>query len=213
MRIVLLGPPGSGKGTRAHIISELYDIPVITTGEMLREAVREETEYGKVAKGYMNRGDLVPNDIVNGIVRDRFEKDDVQKGFILDGYPRSVNQADALDEILKDQNIKLTHVVSVVLGDEVIVKRLSQRRSCPKCGEIYHLIAKPSKKTGVCDICGAKLILRDDDKKEVILHRLKVYRENTQTLLDRYDKQGLIVETDGEVSLESLKDHLKELLG
>jgi adenylate kinase len=213
MRIVMLGPPGSGKGTRAHIISELYDIPVITTGEMLREAVRDETEYGKIAKGYMDRGDLVPNDIVNGIVRERFEKDDVKKGFILDGYPRSVNQADALDEILKDQDINLSHVVSVVLSDEVIVERLSQRRSCPKCGEIYHLIAKPPKKQGICDVCGAKLILRDDDKEDVILHRLKVYRENTQTLLDRYDKQGLIVETDGEVPLENLRAHLKELLG
>jgi adenylate kinase len=178
---------------------------------MLREAVREQTDYGKTAKGYMDKGDLVPNDIVNGIVRERFEKDDVKKGFILDGYPRSVNQAEALDGILKTQNIKLSHVVSVVLSDEIIVKRLSQRRSCPKCGEIYHLIAKPPKKKGECDECGSGLILRNDDKEEVILHRLKVYRENTQTLLDRYEEQGLIIESDGEVSLDDLRDHLKEL--
>ena len=208
----MLGPPGSGKGTRAHIISELYSIPVITTGEMLREAVREETEFGKIAKGYMDRGDLVPNDIVNGIVRERFEKKDVKKGFILDGYPRNVNQADALDKILEDQKIKLSHVVSVVLCDKVIVDRLSQRRSCPKCGEIYHLIAKPPKKTGSCDVCGNEIILRDDDKKDVILHRLRVYRENTQTLLDRYEKQGLIIETDGEVPMDNLRDHMEKLL-
>lgn len=209
----MLGPPGSGKGTRAHIISELYGIPVITTGDMLREAVRDETEYGKTAKQYMDSGDLVPNDIVNGIVRQRFEKNDVKNGFILDGYPRSVNQADALDEILGDLNIKLSHVLSVVLSDEVIVRRLSQRRSCPNCNLIYHLEAKPPKNAGVCDICGVKLILREDDNEDVILHRLDVYRQNTQTLLDRYQKQGLIVETDGEVPMEGLRNHLKELLG
>ncbi len=213
MRIVMLGPPGSGKGTRAHLISELYGYPVITTGEMLREAVREETEYGMVAKGYMDRGDLVPNDIVNGIVKERMRKDDVEKGFILDGYPRSANQADALDEVMEELGVKLTHVVSVVLSDDVIVQRLSQRRSCPECGEIYHLEAKPPKKEGVCDKCGAKLVLRDDDKEDVILHRLDVYRKNTQSLLDRYEKMGLIVETDGEVPLDGLRAHLKELLG
>ncbi len=209
----MLGPPGSGKGTRAHIISELYDIPVITTGDMLREAVREQTDYGKEAKQYMDRGDLVPNDIVNGIVGERFEKDDVKNGFILDGYPRSENQATALDQILSDLKIKLSHVISVVLSDEVIVERLSQRRSCPKCSKIYHLVAKPPKKAGVCDVCGEKLILRDDDKADVILHRLDVYRQNTQKLLDRYEAQGLIVETDGEIPMEGLRAHLKELLG
>lgn len=179
---------------------------------MLRGAVRDATEYGKTAKGYMDRGDLVPNDIVNGIVRERFEKDDVKDGFILDGYPRSANQADALEGILNDLNIKLTHVLSVVLSDEVIVDRLSQRRSCPKCSEIYHLVAKPPKNEGLCDKCGEKLILRDDDKEDVIKYRLEVYRKNTKALLDRYEKQGLIVETDGEIPMDGLRDHLKELL-
>ncbi len=213
MRIIMLGPPGSGKGTRAHIISEIYGIPVITTGEMLREAVREETRYGKVAKQYMDNGDLVPNEIVNGIVSHRFHKDDIENGFVLDGYPRSVNQADALDHILQVREIGLTHVLSVVLSDEVIVKRLSDRRSCPECGEIYHLEAKPPKKTGLCDKCDAKLVLRDDDKEDVILHRLEVYRKNTAPLLARYDKMGLIVETDGEVPIDGLRDHLKKILG
>jgi len=213
MKIIILGPPGSGKGTRAHIISELFELPVITTGDMLRGAVREKTEYGLEAKTYMDKGDLVPDDIVNGIVKERMSRPDVVKGFILDGYPRSVNQTEALDEILKEKGMKLTHVLSVVLSDEEIIERLSKRRSCPECNEIYHLASKPPKKEGVCDKCGAKLILREDDKEDVIKHRLQVYRETTQPLLERYGKQGLIVETDGEVPIEGLRDHLEELLG
>lgn len=213
MRIIILGPPGSGKGTRAHIISEIYGFPVITTGDMLRGAVREETEYGLEAKAYMDRGDLVPDVIVNGIVRERMSKPDVTDGFILDGYPRSVNQAEALDEILKEKNVELSHVLSVVLNDQVIIDRLSKRRSCPVCNEIYHLVSKPPEKNGTCDKCGAEIILRDDDKEDVIKHRLNVYRANTQQLLDRYEKMGLIVETDGEVPIDGLRNHLKELLG
>ena len=213
MKIIILGPPGSGKGTRAHIISELFELPVITTGDMLRGAVREKTEYGLEAKTYMDKGDLVPDDIVNGIVKERMSRPDVVKGFILDGYPRSVNQAEALDEILNGKGMKLTHVLSVVLSDEEIIERLSKRRNCPECNEIYHLVSKPPKKEGVCDKCGAKLILREDDKEDVINHRLQVYRETTQPLLERYGKQGLIVETDGEIPIEGLRDHLEELLG
>ena len=213
MRIVMLGPPGSGKGTRAHIISDLYHIPVVTTGDMLREAVRDGTEYGKIAQGYMNRGDLVPNEIVNGIVRERMAKPDVADGFILDGYPRSNSQADALDEILKDLGIKLTHVIYVVLSDEVIIHRLSKRRSCPKCGAVYHLESAPPKKADVCDNCGTKLVQRDDDKEEVIRHRLDVYRKQTAPLLERYQKQGLVLGTNGEVPMDELEEHLKEQLG
>ncbi len=168
MKIIILGPPGSGKGTRAHIISELFELPVITTGDMLRGAVREKTEYGLEAKTYMDKGDLVPDDIVNGIVKERMSRPDVVKGFILDGYPRSVNQAEALDEILNGKGMKLTHVLSVVLSDEEIIERLSKRRNCPECNEIYHLVSKPPKKEGACDKCGAKLILREDDKEDVI---------------------------------------------
>ena len=212
MNIIILGPPGSGKGTRAHIISEIFNLPVITTGDMLREAIREKNENGLEAKTYMDMGDLVPNYIVNGIVKERMSKPDVVTGFILDGYPRSVSQAEALDEILKEKGVKLTHVLSVVLSDEEIIERLSKRRSCPVCNEIYHLVSKPPKKEGVCDKCGAKLILREDDREDVIKHRLQVYRETTQPLLERYERQGLIVETDGEVPIEGLRDHLKELL-
>ena len=213
MKMVLLGPPGSGKGTRAHIISDLYHIPVVTTGDMLREAVRDGTEYGKIAEGYMSKGDLVPDKIVNGIVRERLGKPDVKDGFILDGFPRSKSQADALDEIMTDLDIELTHVLYVVLSDEVIVQSLSKRRSCPKCGAVYHLESAPPKKAGVCDVCGAKLIQRDDDKEEVIQHRLEVYRKQTEPLLERYRDKGLIVETSGEIPMDELRDHLKELLG
>ena len=212
MNIIILGPPGSGKGTRAHIISEIFNLPVITTGDMLRRAIREKNENGLEAKTYMDMGDLVPNYIVNGIVKERMSKPDVVTGFILDGYPRSVSQAEALDEILKEKDVKLTHVLSVVLSDREIIERLSKRRSCPVCNEIYHLVSKPPKKEGVCDKCGAKLILREDDREDVIKHRLQVYRETTQPLLERYERQGLIVETDGEVPIEGLRDHLKELL-
>lgn len=213
MKMVLLGPPGSGKGTRAHIISDLYGIPVVTTGDMLRGAVREDTEYGKVAKEYMDRGDLVPNAIVNGVVRERMSRPDVADGFILDGFPRSPEQADALDEILSDLGTELTHVLYVVLSDDIIIQRLSNRRSCPKCGAVYHLESAQPKKAGVCDVCGAKLIQRDDDKEEVIRHRLEVYRKNTEPLLERYKEKGLIVETSGEIPMDKLKEHLKDILG
>jgi adenylate kinase len=213
MKMVLLGPPGSGKGTRAHIISDLYGIPVVTTGDMLRGAVREETEYGKVAKEYMDRGDLVPNSIVNGVVRERMSRPDVADGFILDGFPRSPEQADALDEILSDLGTELTHVLYVVLSDDIIIQRLSNRRSCPKCGAVYHLESAQPRKAGVCDVCGAKLIQRDDDKEEVIRHRLEVYRKNTEPLLERYREKGLIVETSGEIPMDKLKENLKDILG
>ena len=213
MRMVLMGPPGSGKGTRAHIISDIYGIPVVTTGDMLREAVRDETEYGKIAGEYMSKGDLVPDKIVNGIVRERMMKPDVQNGFILDGFPRSNSQADALDQILDDLGIELSHVLFVVLSDEVIIQRLSKRRSCPKCGTVYHLESAPPKKKGICDVCGKTLIQRNDDKEDVIQHRLEVYREQTEPLLERYRGRDLIVETSGEVPMDMLPTHLKELLG
>ena len=211
MRILIMGPPGSGKGTRAHILSDLYDIPVITTGDILREAIREETEYGVVAKKYVERGDLVPDEIVNGIMKERLSKPDVNDGFILDGYPRSKSQADALDEILENLDTDLSKVLHVKLSDNVIIQRLSKRRSCPKCGAVYHLDSAPPKEDEICDVCGTKLIQREDDKPEVIKHRLKVYRETTKPLMERYQKRGLVIETSGEVPINELEDHLKRL--
>lgn len=211
MRILIMGPPGSGKGTRAHILSELYNIPVITTGDILREAIREETEYGIVAKKYVEKGDLVPDKIVNGLMKERLNKPDVKNGFILDGYPRSKSQADALTEILDDLDMDLTKVLHVKLSDEVIILRLSKRRSCPKCGAVYHLDSAPPKQDEICDVCGTKLIQREDDKPEVIKHRLNVYRETTKPLLERYRKRGLVIETSGEIPINELEDHLKRL--
>ncbi len=209
----MLGPPGSGKGTRAQIISELYKLPVITTGGMLRGAVSEGTDCGVEAQSYMDKGELVPDKIVNGIVRERFQKPDVEKGFILDGYPRNMFQAEFLDKILAERGIDLTHVILVVLDDRIIVQRLSKRRSCPKCGAIYHLESKQPKKHGLCDNCEAKLVQRDDDKEEVIKHRLEVYAKQTAPLIKKYRDQGVLVEISGEVPFDNIRDNLKEILG
>jgi adenylate kinase len=209
----MLGPPGSGKGTRAHIISELYGIPVITTGDMLREAVAKGTEYGKIAGGYMSRGELVPDEIVNGVVGERLGMSDLENGFILDGFPRSAPQAEFLDSFLEDHGLKLDHVIHVTLDDEAIVKRLSNRRSCPSCGEVYHLVSMPPKKEGVCDKCGSELVLRDDDRPSVIRNRLEVYREKTQPLLKNYRDKGLMREVPGDYPLDQLQEQLKRILG
>jgi adenylate kinase len=209
----MLGPPGSGKGTRAHIISELYGIPVITTGDMLREAVAKGTDYGKIAGGYMSRGELVPDEIVNGVVGERLSMSDLKNGFILDGFPRSAPQAELLDSYLEDHGLKLDHVIHVTLDDEAIVKRLSNRRSCPSCGEVYHLVSMPPKKEGVCDKCGSELVLRDDDRPSVIRNRLEVYREKTQPLLKNYRDKGLMREVPGDYPLDQLQEQLKRILG
>ncbi len=209
----MLGPPGSGKGTQAHIISELYDVPVITTGDMLREAVANGTEYGRIAEGYMSHGELVPDEIVNGVVGERLGKSDLGKSFILDGFPRSTSQAEFLDSFLEEHGLKLDYVIHVTLEDETIVERLSNRRSCPSCGEVYHLVSKPPKKEGVCDKCGSELVLRDDDRPSVIRNRLKVYREKTQPLLDRYRDKGLIREVPGDHPIDRLPELLRTVLG
>lgn len=213
MRVVMLGPPGSGKGTQAHIISELYGVPVVTTGDMLRDAAARGTGHGLTAKGYMDRGELVPDDIVNAVVRERLSRPDVEKGFILDGFPRSKAQAEALDRILEEKKLRLDHVVHVTLGDKEIVGRLSKRRSCPRCGAVYHLESKPPRRGLACDECGARLVQRDDDRPEVIRHRLEVYREKTRPLLDRYSRMGIIREVPGDTPLEDLPGLLKSILG
>ena len=213
MRIIMLGPPGSGKGTQAQILSELYCVPVITTGDMLRDSVDMGTRYGKLAKDYMERGDLVPDGIVNRIMGDRLERNDLSEGFILDGYPRSIPQADALDKILDENNQELDYVIHVVLDDESIIDRLSKRRVCPNCGAVYHLESNPPKIPDVCDECGSKLIRRNDDSPDVIRKRLKVYREKTKPLLERYEERGIVVDVPGDVDLCKLPQMLKELLG
>ncbi len=212
MRVVLLGPPGSGKGTCAKIIGEMYDVPVITTGDMLRAAVARATPLGVTAKGYMERGELVPDDLVNDLVAERLKEPDAGNGFILDGYPRSPKQAEALERILEQTGKRLNHVLHVNLEDETIIDRLSKRRSCPKCGAIYHLDNKPSRTNGKCDVCVTALVQRNDDKPEVIKRRLEVYREKTRPLLDFYEQKGAIKTIRGDIDLKELPAALKRVL-
>lgn len=212
MRIVMFGPPGSGKGTCARIISKLYNIPIITTGEVLREATYNKTKYGKIAKSYMDQGELVPDEIVNGLIKKRLNRLGVEKGFILDGYPRSIGQADALDKILIEKQVKLDYVVHVYLEDDLIVNRLSLRRICPFCAATYHLITNPPKKDIICDECGTALVQRSDDNEDVIRNRLEVYKRDTQPLLERYDSYRKIKKIRGDEPLEKLPDILKNLL-
>ena len=212
MRVVILGPPGAGKGTCAKIIGEIYGIPVITTGDMLRASVARMTPIGLTAKSYMDRGELVPDDLVNEMVTARLKEPDAKGGFILDGYPRSPRQAEALEKILKTSGKKLNHVLHIELEDETIIDRLSKRRSCPKCGAIYHLDNKPPKALGKCDACNTGLVQRDDDKPDVIRRRLEVYREKTQPLLDFYEKKGLIKVMRGDINLMDLPATLKRVL-
>lgn len=212
MRVVLLGPPGSGKGTCAKIIGGMYGVPVITTGDMLREAVARATPLGITAKGYMERGELVPDDLVNDLVAERLSEADAVNGFILDGYPRSPKQAEALERILEESGKRLDHVLHVKLEDEIIIDRLSKRRSCPRCGAIFHLENKPPRSNGKCDVCTTVLIQRNDDKPEVIRRRLEVYREKTQPLLDFYEKRGEIKTIRGDINLRELPSVLRNVL-
>jgi adenylate kinase len=212
-RIIILGPPGSGKGTRAKIIGKLYDLPVVTTGDMLREAVSEGTELGKLAQGYMNRGELIRDDIVISIVEDRMSKPDVETGFILDGFPRSVEQAEALDRILNRLGTELDTVLYITAKHETIIERLSLRRSCPKCGAIYHLKDMLPKREGICDECDGVLVQREDDKAEIIRHRLEVYEKQTFPILERYEKVGKVRQMNGEIDIKEIPDEIRRVLG
>ena len=213
MRIVMLGPPGSGKGTRAQIISEMYDIPIISTGDILREAAEKENERGRKIRKILDRGNLVPSEIVNELVKESLESRNTEKGYILDGYPRNEDQARALEKTLEQRNEELNYVLYVDIEDETIIERLSKRRTCPKCGAVYHLEFNPPEDDLICDICGYELVQRRDDKPEVIWNRLKVYREETEPLLYMYRKKGLVEKIPGDVDLEELPCIIKDILG
>jgi adenylate kinase len=208
-----MGPPGSGKGTRAKIIGKIYNIPVITAGDMLREAVAKGTDEGAVARAYMRRGELVPDDIVIRITEERLSKPDTEKGFVLDGFPRSVRQALALDRILKKQNTTLDTLLYVTAKPDTIVGRLSLRRTCPKCGAVYHLRDMPPKEEGVCDECGSKLIQREDDTEEIIRHRFEVYERQTFPILERYQDAGKMKEISGNLDIDQIPRAIEEILG
>ncbi|MDO9080467.1 MAG: adenylate kinase [Desulfuromonadales bacterium] len=197
MRIILLGPPGAGKGTQAKAVTERFKIPQISTGDILRSAVREGTPMGVRAKAFMDSGGLVPDEVVVGIVCERLQQADCVSGFILDGFPRTVAQADALHKTLVQMNYPLQAVVSLEVDEDVLVERLTGRRSCRSCGMGYHLRFNPSLQPDRCDGCGAELIQRDDDREETIRHRLSVYREQTAPLIGYYGEQGLLFTVDG----------------
>ena len=194
MNLIMLGAPGAGKGTQAERISEKYGIPTISTGEILRNAISTGTELGKTAKSYMDAGQLVPDKVVIGIISDFLNQDSCKNGFILDGFPRSIPQAEALDNM----GVKIDAVVSIEVADEKIVERMSGRRVCPACGASYHIVYKPSEKEGVCTKCGADLIIRKDDNPDTVLARLHTYHKQTEPLKGYYAAKGILIEIEGQ---------------
>ncbi len=213
MNLILVGPPGAGKGTQAKKLVAHFGIPQISTGEILRAAVKNETELGLKAKEYMEAGKLVSDDIVIGLIEERLREPDCEKGFILDGFPRTIAQADALEGILKKLDKRLDHVVVLIVPDEDVVERLSGRRVCKNCGMEYHIKFKPPKKEGVCDNCGGELYQRADDNEETIRNRLKVYHEQTAPLLGYYKERSLVREVDGTGEFDAIFDRILEALG
>ncbi|WP_340820556.1 adenylate kinase [Methanolobus sp. WCC4] len=203
MNIALFGPPGAGKGTQAKELSKNYDIPHISTGDILRANVRDGTELGLEAKQYMDKGELVPDEVLIGLIRNRLTEPDCEKGYLLDGYPRTIPQADALKDILAEISKPLNAVINIEVNDEELVKRLGGRRSCA-CGESYHVMFNPPEKEGECNACGAELYQRDDDKEDVIRQRLAVYNDKTKPLIDYYDNAGLLVNVDGAGAVDAV---------
>jgi adenylate kinase len=211
-RIIIIGAPGSGKGTRARTLGKMFNIAVITVGDMLREAASIGTEQGLIAKDYMNRGELVPDKIVISIMEKRLTRTDVERGFILDGFPRSIKQAVTLDGILKRLNAKIDHVITIVARSETIVDRISLRRICPNCGAVYHLKDIIPRVDGVCDECGANLIQREDDKEEIIRRRFEVYEKQTFPIIEKYATAGKLREISGELEIKEIPAALNKLL-
>lgn len=211
LNIVLLGAPGAGKGTQAAILVEKYSLLHISTGDMLRAAIKEGTETGIKAREYMQKGELVPDSIVTQLVIDRMSKPDASKGAVLDGFPRTGVQAESLDAALADTGKMLDAVLYVVVSDEVVIKRLSGRRVCPNNCRIYHVNNMPPEREGICDDCGEPLLLRDDDKPETVKNRLDVYKKSTVDLIDYYRRKGLLREVDGDLDASALFDQIDAL--
>lgn len=212
MRLILLGPPGAGKGTQAKVLMEKYQIPQISTGDILRQAVKEKTPLGEEARVYMDRGALVPDQVIIGIIRERLQKPDCKRGYILDGFPRTVVQAEALRETLAGMDSSLDHVLSIEVMEEELIQRLSGRRTCKSCGEVYHIIYGPPKRDGVCDKCGGELYQRDDDKEETIKRRLRVYQAETAPLIDYYKGRGLLREIAGKGEIREIFERICRVL-
>ena len=213
MKIIMLGAPGAGKGTQAKKIAAKFSIPHISTGDIFRANIKNGTELGKKAKTYMDQGLLVPDELVVDLVVDRVNQDDCRDGYVLDGFPRTIPQAEALDKALAKLGQKVDFAIDVDVPDENIVRRMGGRRACVTCGATYHLECAPTKKDGVCDTCGGELILRDDDKPETVEKRLGVYHEQTQPLIDYYTNAGILKTVDGTVDIEDVFRAIVEILG
>lgn len=204
MRLIMLGAPGAGKGTQAANLAKELNIPHISTGDIFRANIKNGTELGKKAKSYMDAGKLVPDELVCDLVADRIAQDDCKDGFILDGFPRTIPQAEALADAVEKLGTKIDYAVNIDVPDEAIIERMSGRRACVNCGATYHVKYNPPKKDGVCDVCGQTLVLRDDDKPETVKTRLDVYHKQTQPLIDYYDGRNLLVTVDGTKSMDDV---------
>lgn len=213
LRTILLGPPGAGKGTQAVKIVEKYNIPHISTGDIFRENIKNETELGKKAKSYMDRGELVPDELVVEIATDRLTKDDCKNGFLLDGFPRTIFQAEKLDDFLAKRGEKIDKVINIDVETEALVKRITGRRVCKSCGASYHVVNIPPKKDGVCDVCNGELVQRADDTEETVLNRIDVYNKQTKPLVDYYEKAGVIANIDGNKDLDDVLADIIKALG
>ena len=213
MKIIMLGAPGAGKGTQAKQIADKYSIPHISTGDIFRANIKNGTELGKKAKQYMDQGALVPDELTCDLVMDRIQQDDCKNGFVLDGFPRTIPQAEALDAALCKINEKMDYAIDVDVPDENIVNRMSGRRACLNCGATYHLISIPPKVEGICDRCGSEIVLREDDKPETVQKRLKVYHEQTQPLIDYYKNQGILKSVDGTQPMDEVFKAIVTILG
>lgn len=212
MRLVLLGPPGVGKGTQASAIVEKYNIPHISTGDIFRANIKEGTDLGKKAKEYMDKGLLVPDDLVVSIVKDRLTEEDCKEGFLLDGFPRTIMQADILEDELKDMGIKLDKVINIYADSEVLIERAVGRRICKVCGKAYHIKFNPPKESGICDLDGGELFQREDDTEETVAKRIEVYQKQTEPLISFYKEKGILSDINGTKPIEKVSNDIMEAL-
>ncbi|GGE54541.1 adenylate kinase [Pullulanibacillus camelliae] len=213
MNLILMGLPGAGKGTQAERIVERYGLPHISTGDMFRAAIKEETELGKKAKTFLDAGELVPDEVTNGIVNERLKKDDCRNGFLLDGFPRTIAQAEALEDMLKQSDRQIDAVLYINVDESMLLERLTGRRVCSKCGATYHVIFNPPKVEGVCDKCGGELLQRDDDKEETVKARLEVNIKQQEPLLSFYRNKGSLHEIDGNRNIDDVFQSIEAILG
>jgi len=213
MKIIMLGAPGAGKGTQAKKIAEKYQIPHVSTGDIFRSNIKEGTQLGRKAKEYMDQGALVPDELTIGMLMDRIQQEDCKNGYVLDGFPRTIPQAESLQKAITEMGQKIDFAINVDVPDENIISRMSGRRACISCGATYHIVYNPSKVAGICDVCGSELVLRDDDKPETVKKRLAVYHDQTRPLIDYYKEAGVLVNVDGTQELNKVFSDITVILG